>query len=54
MTVKIEMGMPTACMFCPMNRLGRHAIKPFCVLTNRPIKDEENRPSWCPLQEVKE
>lgn len=40
MSVKIDIEMPKACMFCPMNRLGRHIIKPFCVLYDRPIKDE--------------
>ena len=55
MTVKIDMEMPKSCRECRALVVGK-----YCVLANpiliTPIKDEDwyNRPSWCPLQEVKE
>jgi hypothetical protein len=54
MTVKIEMEMPKGCKNC------RGLVRGICVLADDvalvPIKgeDRDKRPSWCPLQEVKE
>lgn len=58
MSVKITgMEMPKSCIECRF-RLATYIS--FCVAKAFPISFEEeraklnNRPSWCPLQEVKE
>jgi hypothetical protein len=56
MTVKIvEMEMPKSCYVCWfLERTDQHTH--FCYLTRVCLDDKYycKRPSWCPLQEVKE
>lgn len=53
MTVKIDMEMPKSCGVCPFNRLGRWIVKPFCIFTDRPIKNGSKKMRPCPLKECK-
>lgn len=46
--------MPKRCKGCPMNKLSRWTVKPYCVVTGEFIKNENRKPKNCPLQEVKE
>lgn len=61
MTVKIDMEMPEGCFECPcLNTTVGHSgdcIFPVfiskCVIKNVEVEKQNDRPSWCPLQEVK-
>lgn len=55
MTVKIDMEMPKSCHNC--NFLYPKGYKVCCIATSSKkiiTEDVQNKPSWCPLQEVKE
>ena len=59
MTVKIEgMEMPRYCAGCKLNFYDRAFKKYVCLPADSTLTDEEfyaeTRPSWCPLQGVKE
>lgn len=64
--VMIEMDMPTSCKLCPFNKADswclvnlwhyhsdKYGRKP-CELNLENTHFNSVRPSWCPLQEVKE
>lgn len=58
MPVKIDMEMPKACKDCTLSRYDEY-LGFICGPTEKHIKLKEywrlsGRPSWCPLQEVKE
>lgn len=52
--VMLEMEMPKSCAECFSYNVN--LIFSFCKLSKRDIRGDEykTRPSWCPLQEVKE
>ena len=58
MTVKIDMEMPKNCNECRLNIL--HTFEYKCTALSEKeqatvvIKNIDERPFWCPLQEVKE
>lgn len=58
MTVKIDIEMPKSCSECRGMRVSAHNF--LCFLADERAvkvieeKDLRKRPSWCPLQEVKE
>lgn len=52
MAVKIEMEMPKNCDECKL-RIDEPPHS-YCALTNSWPSIDNTRPSWCPLQEVKE
>lgn len=53
MTVKIEMEMPTCCDKCKF--MLETFPQCFCFITDYWIVEKSHeKPSWCPLQEVKE
>lgn len=52
MSVKIEMEMPNYCSECKF--CIYEPPHPYCALTNSQTSLDNTRPSWCPLQEVKE
>ena len=57
MPVKINMEMPTSCAKCKFGRLERDPDNPrwFCISEYKYYRIfPTKRPSWCPLQEVKE
>lgn len=57
MPVKIDMEMPKNCWECILTTIIHNLGKGnyYCQLVNKPISIDPdiNRPSWCPLQEVK-
>lgn len=61
MPVQIVIEMPEGCFECPsLNTTVDHSgycILPVfiskCVIKDMKVENQNNRPSWCPLQEVK-
>ena len=63
MAVKIDMEMPKSCYSCRFCEADNELLRaycyakfkhPFTIALTKDISEFKQRPSWCPLQEVKE
>jgi hypothetical protein len=50
MKVKISFDMPRFCAECPCH----DGVWDSCKVEDRPIDDGNEKPDWCPLEEVKD